>query len=103
MDTCHLLLERLWLYDHQVVYDEHVNTYSLNFNNTKILLLPSKDIDRSKPSRDSTNLLSLARFEKDDESLDLGPKFDLSNDKDEDEFDEHELKKKLVSFVPILF
>ena len=46
-----------------MINDRHTNTYSFNFNNTKIVLLPSKDINKSKPSRDSTNLLSLTRFE----------------------------------------
>ena len=88
MDTCHLLLGKSWLYD---------NTYSFNFNNTKILLLPIKDIGKSKPSRTSTNHLSLVRFKEDDERLDLGTKFDLSED--EDEFDEHEQNKN-CEFCP---
>ena len=67
MDTCHLLLGISWLYDRRVIQDGHANTYSFSFNNKKILLLPSKDIGKSKPSRDSTNLLSFVRFEEDDE------------------------------------
>ena len=63
MDACHLLLGRPRKYDRWVTHDEHTNTYSFNFDNTKIVLLPSKDVGKSKPTRDSTNLLSLARFE----------------------------------------
>ena len=63
IDVCHLLLGRPWQYDRQVTHDGHTNTYSFNFNNTKIVLLPSKDVGKSKPTRDSTNLLSLTRFE----------------------------------------
>ena len=63
MDACHLLLERQWQYDHRVTHDKHTNTYSFFFNNTKIVLLPSRDVNKSKPMRDSTNLLSLVRFE----------------------------------------
>ena len=46
-----------------MTHDGHINTYSFYFNNTKIVLLPSKDVDKSKPTRDNTNFLSLARFE----------------------------------------
>ena len=63
MDACHLLLERSGQYDRQVAHDWHTNTYSFNFNNIKIVLLPSKDVSKSKPTKDNTNLLSLARFE----------------------------------------
>ena len=99
MDTCHLLLGKSWLYDLQVIHDKRANTYSFSFNDTKILLLPSKDIGKSKPSRDSINLLSLARFEEDDERSDLGPKFDLSDVEDEDKFDEYEQNKN-CEFCP---
>ena len=86
------------MYDRRVIHDGHANTYSFNFNDTKILLLPSKDIGKSKPSRDNTNLLSPVRFEEDYERLDLGPNFDLRDDEDGDEFDEHD-QNKIVSFV----
>ena len=46
-----------------MTHDGHTHTYSFNFNNTKIVLLPSKDVGKSKPTRDSTNILSLARLE----------------------------------------
>ena len=46
-----------------MTHEGHTNINSFNFNNTKIVLLPSKDVSKSKPTRDSTNLLSLARFE----------------------------------------
>ena len=63
MDACHLLLGRLWQYDRKVTHDGFTNSYSFSFNNTKIVLLPSKDMHTSKPMEGSTNLLSLARFE----------------------------------------
>ena len=47
-----------------MTHDGHTNNYSFNFNNTKIVLLLSKDISKSKPTRYNTNLLSLARFKK---------------------------------------
>ena len=65
MDACHLLLGRLWQYDRKVTHDGFTNSYSFSFNNTKIVLLPSKDLHTSKPTGGSTNLLSLARFEED--------------------------------------
>ena len=58
----HLLLGRPWKYDRRVTHDRHTNSYSFFFNNSKIVFLLSKDVDKSKPTRDSTNLLSLARF-----------------------------------------
>ena len=90
MDTSHLLLRRPWLYDRRVIHDGHANTYSfINFNNTKILLLLSKDIGKSKPSRDSTNLLSLTTVEKNDDRLDPRLRFDLSDAKNEDEYEQN--------------
>ena len=64
MGTFHLLLGRLWQYDRRVTYDDHANTYSFKFNNIKIVILPSKDFGKPKPTGDCINLLSLARFEK---------------------------------------
>ena len=62
MNACHLLLGISWQYDRRVTHDDHANTYSFHFNNTKIVLLPSRDFGKPKPTRDSTNLLSLERF-----------------------------------------
>ena len=87
------------MYDRRVIHDRLANTHNFSFNDTKILLLPSKDIGKSKPSRDNTNLLSLARFEEDDERLDLGLRFDLIDAEDEDEFDECEQNKN-CEFCP---
>ena len=63
MDICPLLLGRPRQYDHRVTHDRHINTYSFYFNNTKIVLLPSRNVSKSKSIGDNTNLLSLARFE----------------------------------------
>ena len=62
MDACHLLLGRPWLYDRRVIHDGCANTYSFNFNNTKVVLLPSRDIGKSKRNGDNISLLSLARY-----------------------------------------
>ena len=64
MDACHLLLERLWQYNHRVTHDDYANTYSFYFNNTEIVLLLSRDFGKPKPTEDSFNLLSLERFKK---------------------------------------
>jgi len=63
MGACHLLLGRPWQYDHKVVQDGKANTYSFVFERTKIVLPPSKDLDKPRPAEDGTNLLSLAQFE----------------------------------------
>ena len=63
MDACHLLLGRPWQYDRRVTYDGYANTYSFNFNNTKIVLLPSRDFGKPKPIEGITNISSLTRFE----------------------------------------
>ena len=62
MNVCHLLLRRPLQYDRQVTHDDHADTYNFNFNNTKIVLLQSRDFGKPKPTGDNTNLLSLARF-----------------------------------------
>ena len=61
MDACYLLLGRPW-HDRKVKHDGFLNTYTLRFNNTNIVLLPGKSPGKPK-SPDSTNLLSFARFE----------------------------------------
>ncbi|KAK0606365.1 hypothetical protein LWI29_036921 [Acer saccharum] len=63
MDACHLLLGRPWLYDHKVMYDGFLNTYTFSFNSTKITLLPKKEATGNAPPSDNTSLLSLAKFE----------------------------------------
>ena len=70
MDACYLILERLWQYDCRVIHDDHANTYSFQFNNTKIMLLLSRDFGKPKPTGDSTNLLYFARLE--EEMRDIG-------------------------------
>ena len=62
MDACHLL-GRPWQYDRRVTHDEHTNTYSFFFKNSKIVLLPSRDVGKPKSMGDNTNLLSLTRLE----------------------------------------
>ena len=63
MNACHVLLGRPWQYDCRVTYNGHTNTYNFYFNNTKIVLLPSRMFGKLKPTEDSNNLLSLMIFE----------------------------------------
>ncbi|KAI9180702.1 hypothetical protein LWI28_007365 [Acer negundo] len=63
MDACHLLLGRPWQHDRKVHHDGFKNTYSFDFNGTKIVLLSSKPTEKSKLPRDNANLLTYAKFE----------------------------------------
>ncbi|KAI9191530.1 hypothetical protein LWI28_009631 [Acer negundo] len=63
MDACHLLLGRPWQYDRKVFHDGYKNTYSFIFQETKIVLLPSKPSEKTKAPAENTNLLSYAKFE----------------------------------------
>jgi hypothetical protein len=40
MDACHILLGRLWQYDHSVVHEGRKNTYSLSIKGKKVVLAP---------------------------------------------------------------
>ena len=40
MDACYLLLSRRWLFGNNVIYDGHVNTYSLKDNGYSLTLTP---------------------------------------------------------------
>ena len=44
IDACHLLLSKPWQYDRNIVHDGKNNTYIFMFNNTKIVLLPNKEL-----------------------------------------------------------
>ncbi|XP_052176574.1 uncharacterized protein LOC127790885 [Diospyros lotus] len=50
------------LFDRKVVHDSRANTYSFVFEGSKIVLLPTKFLEKIKPVVEGTNLLSLARF-----------------------------------------
>ncbi|KAK9083317.1 hypothetical protein Scep_029788 [Stephania cephalantha] len=63
MDACHLLLGRPWQFDMGVVHDGITNKYTLMFKGLKIVLVPAKDPKEVKPTKESSSLLSLARFE----------------------------------------
>ncbi|KAK9135530.1 hypothetical protein Syun_014860 [Stephania yunnanensis] len=63
MDACHLLLGRPWQFDRGVVHDGITNKYTLMFKGVKIVLVPAKDPEEVKPTKESSSLLSLARFE----------------------------------------
>ena len=44
MDVYHLLLGRPWQYNRNIVHDGKRNTYNFMLNNTKIVLLPNKEL-----------------------------------------------------------
>ena len=94
MDACHLLLGRPWQYDRRVTHDGHANTYSFNFNNTKIMLLLSRDFGKPKPTGDNTNLLSLVRFK--EEMRDTGTFYVLIGKKVSEEVQIPEVAVSLV-------
>ncbi|KAK4855125.1 hypothetical protein QYF36_004243 [Acer negundo] len=54
---------RPWQHDRKVHHDGFKNTYSFDFNGTKIVLLPSKPTEKSKLPEDNANLLTYAKFE----------------------------------------
>jgi hypothetical protein len=43
MDICHIVLGRSWQYDRKSIHDGRRNTYSLEKNGSKHVLLPLKD------------------------------------------------------------
>ncbi|KAK9118586.1 hypothetical protein Scep_016679 [Stephania cephalantha] len=63
MDACHLLLGRPWQFDRGVMHDSKTNKYTFMFMGVKIVLVPAKDPEEVKPTKESSSLLSLARFE----------------------------------------
>ncbi|GAA0167707.1 hypothetical protein LIER_22579 [Lithospermum erythrorhizon] len=71
MDACHILLGRPWQFDRHVVHDGKRNTYSFMMNNTKIILIPSKDVSPKPPLTPSRKNL-LARNEFMSEALENG-------------------------------
>lgn len=50
MEAFHMLLGRLWQYDHEVMHNGRLNTYSFLFNATRIVLLPNKEVETSYSS-----------------------------------------------------
>lgn len=42
MDACHILLGRLWKFDRKVAHDGWANTYSFQWHQKKLVILPSK-------------------------------------------------------------
>jgi len=57
MDAYHMLLGRSWLYDHRVMHNGYLNTYSFTKDGKKITLaplLPSK-LHEIKPQNKSNN------------------------------------------------
>lgn len=62
MDAHHLLLGKSWQYDRRVTHDGCLNTYNFLFNSTKIVLLPKKDHVELKSIKESSSLLTMAKF-----------------------------------------
>jgi len=40
MDACHMILGRSWLYDHKLMHNGYLNTYSFTKDGKKITLAP---------------------------------------------------------------
>jgi hypothetical protein len=49
MDVCHILLGRPWKYDRKAIHDGRRNTYSLEKDGKKHVLLPLKDEAKNEP------------------------------------------------------
>ncbi|PKI33691.1 hypothetical protein CRG98_045920, partial [Punica granatum] len=71
MDACHLLLGRPWQYDRRVIHDGRTNSYNFMFENVKIVLVPSREMEKPTSMGGETKLLSLARFEEEVEESQL--------------------------------
>lgn len=62
MDACHLLLGRPWQYDRDAQHNGKKNTYSFWFDKTKIVLLPSKEVEPKLVKENGNNLLARKEF-----------------------------------------
>lgn len=62
MDTCHLLLGRLWKFDKSIIHDGKKNTYNFVVDKTKIVLLPSKEVVAKTTTVENNNLLAKKVF-----------------------------------------
>ena len=50
MDVCHVLLGRLWKFDHKAIHDGRKNTYTFEKDGNKHTLLPGKDdVEKGAP------------------------------------------------------
>jgi hypothetical protein len=58
MDVCHLLLDRPWKYDRNVIHDGRKNTYTLEKNGRTHMLLPIKDKEVKRETRNTLLLMS---------------------------------------------
>ncbi|BFG40765.1 hypothetical protein CerSpe_270390 [Prunus speciosa] len=65
MDVCHILLERPWQYDKEVIHDGHENTYAFKMGKVEIVLLPcNEELSRASPQGEGNNFLTLSEFVK---------------------------------------
>lgn len=62
IDACHLLFGRTWQYDKTAIHDGKNNTYSFMFDNTKIVLPPSKEVEPKPSKGDGKNILARKEF-----------------------------------------
>jgi hypothetical protein len=58
MDVCDLLLDRPWQYDRNVVHDGKMNTYTLENNGRKHMLIPIRDKEVKPEMRNTVLLMS---------------------------------------------
>ncbi|GKA95913.1 hypothetical protein Tco_0818008 [Tanacetum coccineum] len=63
MDACHILFGRPWQFDHCTTHDGRANTYRFNKDNVKMMLVPSKVVGLTKPTKKGNeNLLSISKL-----------------------------------------
>lgn len=63
MSACHILLGRPWEYDRHVTHDGRKNTYSFMFNNTKIILMPTREqVPKPTHGKSAMVLLLMKKF-----------------------------------------
>jgi hypothetical protein len=58
MDVCHILFGRPWQFDRNVMHDGRKNTYTLEKNGRKHMLLPKEDKYQKRESSSSILLMS---------------------------------------------
>jgi len=72
MNACHILLERPWLLDREVIYDGYLNTYSFFKEGKRITLTPIQPSQPLKPQKTPPKSLLLnPHFKTNEETLSL--------------------------------
>jgi uncharacterized protein (UPF0332 family) len=62
MGACHLLLGRQWQYDRATIQDVKNNTYNFTFDNVKIALILTKEVEPKPSKGDGKNILTRKMF-----------------------------------------